>query len=76
MRPKAQAPRQIKTKFASTCKTCGTSIPKGINVYYFPADKAVYCLACGHDDYRQVMEAEADWQMYQAQNAGFFQNFS
>jgi hypothetical protein len=68
-------PRQIKTRYASTCKTCGTRIPKGIDAYYFPADKAVCCLTCGHNDNRQAMEAEADWQMYQAQNAGFFQDF-
>jgi hypothetical protein len=68
-------PRQIKTRFASKCKTCGTSIPKGINVYYFPANKAVYCLSCGHDSFQRAMEAEADHQMFEAQNSSFFQEY-
>jgi hypothetical protein len=72
---KANSPIQIKTRFASKCKVCGCSIPKGINVYYYPSAKAVACLACGQDDYQSAMEAEADAQMYEAQNAGFFMNF-
>lgn len=67
-----KTPRMIKTKFAATCKACKIPIPKGNNVYYFPANKSVFCLSCGHDSFQRAMESEADWQLYQAQNSSFY----
>jgi hypothetical protein len=53
-------PRYIKTKFNSTCKTCGINLPKGTNAIHFPASKAVFCQSCGHDDYQKFQESVAD----------------
>lgn len=53
-------PREIKTKFPSSCATCGCKLPKGVNVYYWPSSRKIYCLACGDEDYRQFLSLAAD----------------
>lgn len=60
-------PRVIKTRFTSVCKKCHTSIPKGINVYYWPLEKAVYHLECGDADYRVFLEHAQDEEFYSNQ---------
>jgi hypothetical protein len=60
-------PRVIKTRFASVCKKCYTSIPKGINVYYWPLDKAIYHLECGEADYRDFLAHAQDEEFYMQQ---------
>lgn len=60
-------PRPITTRFPSTCATCGKKIPKGINVYYYPANRKIYCLPCGETDYNAFLASAADEEWYASQ---------
>lgn len=57
-------PRIIKTRFPATCKTCNCNIPKGINCYYWPRGKHIYCLSCGEAAYRVFLSNSADEEVY------------
>ncbi len=60
----ANDPREIKAKFASKCSKCKTEIPKGINCYYWPSSRQVFCLSCGDHDYRQFQSSACDEEVY------------
>lgn len=57
-------PRMLVSRFPSKCFKCGVSIPKGVNAYYWPKDRRIYCLDCGHDDYIAFRSAAADEDVY------------
>jgi hypothetical protein len=60
-------PRPITTRFPSICATCGTKIPKGINVFYYPASRKIYCTSCGIDEYNAFLASAADEEWYAGQ---------
>lgn len=60
-------PYRLKVKFNSTCATCGCKLPKGVNAYYWPTSRKVYCLVCGDDDYRTFLESAVDEELYNNQ---------
>jgi hypothetical protein len=57
-------PCMIKARFDSVCKTCRCNIPKGVNCYYWPKPKHVYCLSCGETDYKRFLSSAADEEVY------------
>ncbi|MBE0662535.1 MAG: hypothetical protein IH597_08715 [Bacteroidales bacterium] len=57
-------PRIIKTRYPATCKTCNCNIPKGINCYYWPRGKFIYCLSCGEVAYKVFLSNAADEEVY------------
>ena len=48
-------PREIKTRFHSSCTKCAKPLPKGTNAYYWPSSRKVFCLSCGDEDYREFL---------------------
>jgi len=56
-------PRMITAKFSSACSKCGSTIKKGISIYYWPSDRKVYCEKCGEIPYQQFRSAAADEDM-------------
>ena len=50
-------PRQLTVKFPGTCASCGARLPKGVNAYYYPTSKRLYCLACGEADFRLFLQS-------------------
>lgn len=60
-------PRQLTVKFPGTCASCGARLPKGVNAYYYPTSKRLYCLACGEADFRLFLQAAADEEWYSRQ---------
>ena len=60
-------PREIKVKYACNCTTCGILLPKGVNVYYWPGTKQIYCRVCGEPSFRAFLESAWDEEQYQMQ---------
>ena len=60
-------PREIKVKFAGACKKCGCRLPKGVNAFYFPNGKDLFCLPCGETSFRSFLESAADEEFYEQQ---------
>lgn len=60
-------PYPLKVKFNSTCATCGCKLPKGVNAYYWPSSRKVYCLACGEKDYCSFLESAVDEELFNNQ---------
>ena len=58
-------PRQITARFGR-CKKCNKNV-RGQEVIYFPAEKAVYCLECGHTDYDFFLSSKQDEEYYNNQ---------
>ena len=67
MKRYANDPFQLRVKFTGTCATCGKKLPKGVNAYYWPSSRKLYCLACGENDYSQFLQSAADEEWYQSQ---------
>ncbi|MDD4118661.1 MAG: hypothetical protein PHI39_10655 [Kiritimatiellae bacterium] len=67
MKHYSKDPRQITTRFSSSCRTCGKTLPKGAQAYYFPATRQVFCLSCGETSYQQFLESAFDEEQYQYQ---------
>ena len=57
-------PYPLKTRFKSICGTCGCSLPKGSDAYYWPSSRKVFCLKCGDKDYREFRALAADEDRY------------
>jgi hypothetical protein len=57
-------PRMITTRYDARCKTCKCNIPKGVNCYYWPNGKHIYCLSCGEAPYRVFLSNAADEDVY------------
>lgn len=55
-------PRVITARFGN-CAKCNKNV-KGQNVYYFPAEKKVYCKDCGQSDYEQFLQTAHDEEVY------------
>ncbi len=60
-------PREIKLKYPCPCATCGIQLHKGVNVYYYPGTKKIYCRSCGEDSFRAFLESKWDEEQYQMQ---------
>lgn len=54
----------IKLRFETHCNECGKHLGRGVNAYYWPSDKEVLCLSCGHDDYQSFLSSVADENVY------------
>ena len=59
-------PRMIKAKFASNCSKCGTRITKGLDIYYWPSSREVFCLKCGESSFKDFFESAQDEEIYQS----------
>lgn len=57
-------PKKIKTRFKSSCNKCGVSLLKGVDAYYFPIGRHIYCIPCGHPSYQSFLESVADEEIY------------
>jgi hypothetical protein len=57
-------PRMITAKFSSVCTKCNGSIKKGTPIYYWPADRKVFCPQCGKVPYQEFLSSVADEQVY------------
>jgi hypothetical protein len=57
-------PRQLQVKWACNCSTCGAKLPKGVNAYYWPSSRKMYCLSCGDADFRQFLSSVEDEENY------------
>ena len=53
-------PRELTTKYAGTCATCGKPVPRGARVVYWPKARKVICWPCGESDLRHSLAAMAD----------------
>ncbi len=60
-------PREITVKYPCQCVACGIRLPKGVNVYYWPAFKKIYCRKCGDKDFQTFLESTWDEEQYQLQ---------
>lgn len=66
--------KALNARYPGKCAICGAKFPKGANIFYDPRSKQAYCVACGDAENRCSDADEADWQMYEANNASFFNN--
>jgi len=57
-------PRMIKAKFTSCCSKCRAKLAKGVNIYYWPSSREVFCMTCGEASYRQFLSSAADEDVY------------
>jgi hypothetical protein len=60
-------PREIKVKYPCYCAACGIKLPKGVNVYYWPTSKKIFCRSCGDADFKAFLESAWDEEQYQMQ---------
>ena len=60
----ANDPRMIKAKFTSCCSKCRAKLSKGVNIYYWPSSREVFCMNCGDASYRQFRSSAADEDVY------------
>lgn len=63
-------PYPLTVKYAGECATCGCRLPRGVNAYYWPSSRKVYCLSCGEVDYRSFLESAQDEDLYNMQYGG------
>ena len=64
-------PSQIKVRYTGKCATCGVTLPKGVNAYYWPIGRALYCLSCGDQPYREFLLSIQDEDMYNLRVADY-----
>lgn len=60
-------PRQMTSRFASTCYTCNKLIKKGEEIIYWPNGNHAVHLACGEADYRRSLASFEDEENYNNQ---------
>ena len=53
-------PRQMTSRFASTCYTCKKQIKKGEEIIYWPNGNHAEHFACGEADYRHSLASFQD----------------
>jgi len=60
----ANDPRMIKAKFTCSCSKCRIKLVKGVNIYYWPSSREVFCMSCGEESYQQFLSSAADEDVY------------
>ena len=60
-------PRQMTSRFASTCYTCKKPIKKGEEIIYWPNGNHAEHFACGEADYRHSLASFQDEENYNNQ---------
>ncbi|MDP1621284.1 MAG: hypothetical protein Q8M08_02990 [Bacteroidales bacterium] len=61
-------PRQMTSRFASSCHTCGKPIKKGEEIIYWPNGKHAGHLACDRADFARSIESFQDEEYYREFN--------
>ena len=60
-------PKQMTSRFASTCYTCKKPIKKGEEIIYWPNGNHAEHFACGEADYRHSLASSEDEENYNNQ---------
>jgi hypothetical protein len=63
-------PKQLQVRYPGKCRTCGISLPKGVNAFYWPSSKSLYCIACGDQPYREFLSSVGDEEVYNGNGNG------
>jgi RNase P subunit RPR2 len=66
-------PYMLKLRYSGTCKKCKTALGRGVNAYYWPSTREVFCLSCGHKDYQQFLSDAADEDVYNGSGNPYYQ---
>lgn len=60
-------PKQMTSRFESTCHICGKKISKGEQIIYWPSSREAGHLKCDETDYRQSLQSFEDEDRYNGQ---------
>jgi hypothetical protein len=57
-------PRWLESRFPAKCSGCGVALAKGVNAFWVPASKSIYCEKCGKPLAKRFNAEVADEEFY------------
>lgn len=61
---KNKDPFPLKVRYKCKCAKCNAVLMTGVDAFYYPATRQMFCISCGIDEYNQFLSSVFDESVY------------